>query len=212
MERLLELTIKNKMGHFSSTITTLPILEEIFKNKHDNDEIVLSNGHAGLALYVLLEKYYNHDAQKMLDDFGIHPHRDLERNIPVSTGSLGCGLPIAVGIALGNPNKVVHCVISDGESFEGSIWESLMFIYNNNITNINVYVNMNGFSAYDVVNEQYLINRLKSFLPSIIIYKTCTPSIEKLKGIHGHYIVLEEVDKEDVIKKINEETICKLVA
>jgi len=211
MERLLELTVNNKLGHLSSTFTTLPILEYIFKEKNENDRVVLSNGHAGLALYTMLEKEYGHDAQKMYEDFGIHPYRDVERNLYASTGSLGSGILLATGMAMGNKDITVHCVISDGESHEGSVWEALSLIKRQNIDNIKVYVNMNGFCAYDTIDEHYLQTRLKAFLPQIKIFKTRVPNFDKINGLKGHYNVINEEDKDIIIKLLNETTICELL-
>ena len=69
---------------------------------------MLSSGHAGLALYVVLEHFYGIDAEHLLKTHGIHPERDLENFIDVSTGSLGLGITIATGIALSNPNINVY--------------------------------------------------------------------------------------------------------
>jgi|TARA_B100001540_G_scaffold49649_1_gene44691 transketolase len=211
MERLLELTVSNKLGHLSSTFTTLPILEYIFKHKKRDDKVILSNGHAGLALYTILEKEYGHDAQRMYEDFGIHPYRDVSRNSYASTGSLGSGILIATGMAMGNKNDTVHCVISDGESHEGSVWEALSFIQRNGLKNIKVYVNMNGFCAYDTIDEDYLQTRLKAFLPDIHIFKTRVPDFHKLEGLKGHYNVIDKEDKDVILEMINETTICQLL-
>jgi len=211
MERLLDLTVNNKLGHLSSTFTTLPILEHIFKIKKEADRVVLSNGHAGLALYTILEKEYGHDAQKMYEDFGIHPYRDVTRNLYASTGSLGSGILLATGMALGNKDNHVHCVISDGESHEGSVWEALSFIHRQGIENITVYVNMNGYCAYDTIDEDYLQKRLKAFLPSIKIFKTRVPDFEKINGLKGHYNVINDEDKDTILQLINETSICTLL-
>jgi transketolase N-terminal domain/subunit len=211
MERLLELTVQNKLGHLSSTFTTLPILEHIFREKGDNDRVVLSNGHAGLALYTMLEKEYGHDAQKMYDDFGIHPYRDIERHSYASTGSLGSGILLATGMAMGNKDITIHCVISDGESHEGSVWEALSFIQRQKLNNIKVYMNMNGFCAYDTIDEEYLQTRLKAFLPDIYIFKTRVPDFHKIEGLKGHYTVIDKGDKDIILGMINETTICQLL-
>ena len=212
MERLLELTSNNNLGHLSSTLTTLPILEYIFENKNLEDYVVLSNGHAGLALYTILEKIYGHDAQKMYEDFGIHPYRDVKRHVYASTGSLGSGILLATGMALGNKDKQIHCVISDGESHEGSVWEALSFINRNNIHNITVYVNMNGYCAYDTIDQEYLKTRLESFLPRIKIFKTNVPDYSKIEGLKGHYHVISQEDKDNIIKLLNETPgICELI-
>jgi transketolase len=171
-KRILEISIKHKLSHLGSCFTALPIIYEIYSKKRSEDKFVLSSGHAGLALYVVLEHFYNVDAEYLLETYGIHPERDLENFIDVSTGSLGLGLTIATGMALANPNINIYCLISDGESAEGSIWEALRFIDENNISNIKIHANINGWAAYKPVDSDKLSQRLKLFLPEINIHYT----------------------------------------
>jgi transketolase len=111
-KRIIDVTYQERQSHLSSCLSAAPILEEIYKKKRDNEVFVLSNGHAGLALYCLLEKLYGVDPVAMLHKHGIHPNRDLENHLYVSTGSLGLGLPIAIGHALAKPKQTVYCMIT----------------------------------------------------------------------------------------------------
>jgi transketolase N-terminal domain/subunit len=78
----------------------------------DKDDIfILSSGHAALALYVCIEKYHGKDAEVLFLKHGGHPHRDEENYIYCSTGSLGLGLPIALGRAVANPNRKVWVLL-----------------------------------------------------------------------------------------------------
>lgn len=188
--RIFDISVKHKLSHLGSCFTTLPIILEIFEKKKDKDKFILSNGHAGLAYYVVLEHFLGVDAEMLLEKHGIHPERDLENGIDVSTGSLGLGLTIATGMALASPNNKVYCVISDGESAEGSIWESLRFIEENNLSNIEVYVNINGWAAYKSVDSEKLSNRLKVFLPSINLrYTDVNGIIDFETPLSAHYTV-----------------------
>jgi transketolase len=128
-KRILEIAYKNKLSHLGSYLSSLGIIEEIYKKKNPEDIFILSSGHAALALYVVLEKYENKNAEYLLKKHGGHPHRDEENGIYCSTGSLGMGITVAVGRALANPKRKVYVLISDGECAEGSIWEALRFIY-----------------------------------------------------------------------------------
>lgn len=195
MERIIDISYKHKLSHIGSCLTMHPILEEIYNNKKKDDIVVLSAGHAGLAQYVEIEKHSNGliDAEKLLDTMGIHPSRDISNGIFVSTGSLGSGILIAVGLAIADSNKTIYCILSDGECAEGSVWEALSFIQKNNISNIIVHVNINGYSAYDCVDREYLENRLKIFLPSINVHQTQNP--EYLGGLNAHYHVLKNYDE-----------------
>jgi len=211
--RLYELAYKHKLSHLSSCITALGIIYKIYsdiKDYHNNptDNIfILSAGHSALALYVVLEHFYGIDAEESLLKHGVHPHRDRYAMLECSTGSLGCGLPIAVGRALGNKKQTVHCLISDGECAEGSIWESLRFIKEKNLSNLKVYVNMNGYCALNAVDLEYLEKRLKAFLPEITCCYTETDEI-CLAGINGHYHILKDEDIKMIRTKYAEH-VCK---
>ena len=194
--RLIDITYQERLSHLSSTLSALPIIEEIYSLRKDDEVFVLSNGHAGLALYVVLEKYYGVDPVALLHKHGIHPGRDLENHLYCSTGSLGSGLPIAVGHALATPDKKVWCMISDGECAEGSIWESLRFIHEQQINNLHVYVNINGMAAYDMVDRLYLEKRLRVFLPLINIRHSDPTEFEFAQGLLTHYYVLKPEDYE----------------
>ena len=193
-KRILEISYKNKLSHLSSNLTAVSIIDEIYCLKKDSDPFILSSGHAGLALYVGLEKYYGFDAEKLFEKHGVHPNRDLKDKIYYSTGSLGCGLPAAIGMALSNKDRSVYCLISDGESFEGSVYESLNIIHQQNIKNLNVFLNLNGYSALQKLNILRINDIMKILMPKIEIRPTY--HIQKkfpfLEGIKGHYHVMQE--------------------
>jgi transketolase len=193
--RIFDITYKEKLSHLSSCLSAWPIIHEIYDEKTDDEVFILSNGHAGLALYCELEyRYPGIDPIKLLHTHGIHPGKDLENHLFCSTGSLGSGLPIAVGRALANRKKDVYCMISDGECAEGSIWESLRFIHTEKLTNLKVYVNINGMSAYDYLDIDYLENRLKAFLPTIRIRKSEPRKFAFAEGLLTHYYVMKPED------------------
>ena len=199
MERIIELSYKHRLAHIGSCLTTYPILEHIYKTKKVNDIVILSAGHAGLSQYVILEELFGHSAEELLLKHGIHPHRDVDHGIHVSSGSLGSAILVATGMAMGNTSRCIHCIISDGECGEGSVWEALSFINSNNISNMNVYVNVNGYSAYDTVDSEYLTNKLKTFLPSVNISYTSSPDVNFMKGLSAHYHVLNQDDKQTLL-------------
>lgn len=194
LKRILEIAYKNKLSHLGSYISSVEIIDEIYSTMDDDDIFILSSGHAALALYVCLEKYHGHDAEELFNKFGGHPHRDEKFNIHCSTGSLGLGITIALGRAIANPNKKIYVLLSDGECAEGSVWETLKTIYEQNIKNIEVYVNINGYAAYMEVDTVYLANRLTSFLPKINIRYTTVEKLPFLKGLNAHYHVMSESD------------------
>ena len=193
-KRILEIAYKHKLSHLGSYLSAVDIIDEIYKSKNKEDIFILSSGHAALALYVVLEKYEGKNAEELFLKHGGHPHRDEANGIYCSTGSLGLGITVAVGRALANKNRKVHVLISDGESAEGSVWEALRFIQENNLTNIEVYVNVNGYAAYDKVDVKYLVDRLEVFLPSINIRYTNVNQYPFLRGLNAHYHVMSEED------------------
>ncbi len=197
-KRIIDITYQERLSHLSSTLSALPILEEIYNQRKHDEVFILSNGHAGLALYVILEKYYGVDPVAMLHKHGIHPGRDLENHLYCSTGSLGSGLPIAVGHALATPNKNVWCMISDGECAEGSIWEALRFINDNQVDNLHVYANLNGMGAYDMIDTNQLAQRLKAFLPRINLRFSDPPKWSFAQELLTHYYVLKPEDYAEI--------------
>lgn len=196
--RVIDISYKEKIGHLSSNLNAVNIIEEIYKTKKPDEPFILSSGHAALALYVVLEKYEKQNAEELFHKHGVHPHRDLSCNIHCSTGSLGMGLTVAVGYALADRTRDVYCLISDGEAGEGSIWEALRFIYEAKLTNLKVYANVNGMIAYDVIDRDYINARLKAFLPSILIRNTEPPKWKFAEGVLTHYYVLKPEDYESL--------------
>jgi len=114
---------------------------------------------------------------------GTHPERSREDYIDCSTGSLGHGLPIALGMALADRSKRVYCLISDGESFEGSVWETLLLKDKFKADNLKIYLNYNGWGAYDPINFG-IIFKLRALDASIEIRDT---QHKIIKGQSDHY-------------------------
>jgi transketolase len=134
------------VGHIGGALSIVDILTLLyFKHMHvdtanprmkDRDQLVLSKGHAGPALYstLALKGFFPKDWLHTLNKGGTNLPSHCDRNktpgIDMTTGSLGQGLSSAVGIALGNRldgcGRNVYAVIGDGESNEGQIWEAAM--------------------------------------------------------------------------------------
>jgi len=201
MDRILEISYKYRLSHIGSCLTMYPILEDIYKIKGEKDIVVLSAGHAGLAQYVLIEQYSNGkiNAEDLLHSMGIHPVRDVEKGIYVSSGSLGSAILVAVGLALSDKTRNIYCILSDGECAEGSVWEALAFCKKMNILNMKIYVNINGYSAYDEVDRNCLETRLKAFCPWIVVCHTENPPF--LGGLNAHYHIMKSEDEISQIYK-----------
>ncbi len=194
--RILEISHKHKLSHLSSCLTAVDIIDEIYGKKGEADPFILSSGHAGLALYVVLEKYYSINAEEIWEHHGVHPDRCFNHALYFSSGSLGHGLGAAVGMALANRNQDVWVLVSDGECAEGSIWEALRIVEEQRLYNIHIYFNVNGVSAYQEIDRLKLIQRIGSFLDPLkqfeIDYDIRSTHVqyELLEGIQGHYKVL----------------------
>lgn len=199
-KRIIEIAYRHKLGHLGSYFSALEIIDSIYQKMSKDDIFILSSGHAALALYVCLEKYRGQDAESLFIKHGGHPHWDEEAGIHCSTGSLGMGIAIALGRAVANPNRKVYVLISDGECAEGSVWESLKTIYEGNISNIEINVNINGYAAYKEVDTIYLYNRLTTFLPEIKIHFTTVSHFPFLKGLNAHYHIMKENDYQTALE------------
>jgi len=117
------------------------------------DRFVLSKGHAAPALYCVLAEcgYFSKDLLPSLRKFGspLQGHPDMKRlpGIEMSTGSLGQGLSVSVGMALGGKldgaDYHVYCLIGDGESQEGQVWEAAMAAAHNHLDNLTAILDEN---------------------------------------------------------------------
>jgi transketolase len=133
-------------GHPGGSLSVIDLLVALVfgRLRHDparpdwpeRDRLVLSKGHAVPALYAVLAKagYFSEDALLTLRKLGSplqgHPDRVALAGIEAATGSLGQGLSVALGLALGAklagwPSRV-YCVLGDGEIQEGQVWEAAM--------------------------------------------------------------------------------------
>ena len=212
--RIIEISYKNKLSHLGSCLTAVDIIEEIYQIKKPDEKFVLSSGHAGLALYVVLEKHdtpkylgdgvYDFkrllDAEKVFEHHGVHPDRCEKCHIDCSTGSLGQGLSIAAGMALADRSKNVYCLISDGECSEGSVWEALRIINDYKIYNIRVFLNYNGFGAYQKIEKYKLQDRIKGFGTFVYWRDTNVEQLPFLKGQDAHYKIMSEEDYKEAIR------------
>lgn len=197
-KRLLDISYKKKLSHISSCLTALQLIDHIFLVKKHDEPFVLDNGHAGLALYVVLEKTYFKDAEELFDKHGVHPNRDKGDLIDCSTGSLGQGLPIAVGMALADKTKNVYVLTSDGAMAEGSNWEALRIAGEQRIENLRITVNANGHGAYGHIDTDLLDTRLQMFYPTLVAKTSLLDFPAWLQGVNGHYHVMNEEDYKEV--------------
>lgn len=119
----------------------------------DRDRVVLSKGHGGVGYAPVLANrgYFDKTELKEFNHFksafGMHLDGNKVRGVDVSTGSLGHGLSIAVGLALGariqNKSWKTYCILGDGECNEGTVWEAAMAAAHFKVTNLTTFVDRN---------------------------------------------------------------------
>lgn len=124
----------------------------------ERDRFILSKGHANNTLYAILADRGYFD-QSELDSYcrnGCFLGNHCDTSVPgveIISGSLGHGLGIAAGLALANKldqnNRLVFCIIGDGESQEGSIWEAAMFAAQHRLHSLVAILDRNGLGAED---------------------------------------------------------------
>lgn len=216
-ERIIKMTYKARATHLGSALSCVDIIEAVYQIKRKEERFILSAGHAASALYAVLENH-GYILRPNLAQLGVHPNRNLKIDIPVSTGSLGQGLPIAVGIALANRKYHVYCCISDGECAEGSISEALKIGSENSLKNLIILVNANGYAAYRKTHVKRLefeflsygwdvikvpghnIKKIKKAIqtpklrPTVIIALTKVNHFPFLKGLDAHYYKMNKDD------------------
>ena len=156
-----------KGGHLGGSLSVIDILSSIYTFYNDYEfETILSKGHCLLALICTfvrikeldkdtLKKYYKNGSQ-----FGGHPKQGSHELITWSTGSLGHGLSVACGKALANKDKKFFCIIGDGESNEGSVWEAFMFFNQLKIKNLLVIIDNNKQESLDFTENILSIENL----------------------------------------------------
>lgn len=162
-KRIVRIAYRAGEGHIPSAFSILDILlvlyDKILKitpknHKHsERNRFILSKGHASMGIYaVLCEKgFFSSQELERFAQYGSflggHPDRNKVPGIEASTGSLGHGLPISVGIALGLKIKKikaeVYTIIGDGECNEGTIWESLLIASQHKLNNLHCIVDFN---------------------------------------------------------------------
>jgi transketolase N-terminal domain/subunit len=201
--RLLDQSFKYKSHHLGSAFSSLPIILEVYENFSETDKFVLSSGHASSALYVVLERIKNRDSSILFETMGEHPHRNKEWGIDCSTGSLGMGVSVAVGMAIANRGERVNCLVSDGECSEGVFWESIRFSKYANLDNLNIHVNLNGWAGYDEVNTDELAKEISAVNSSVRLNFNSNFPFEKF-GLRGHYMTLNKEMYEEARERICE--------
>jgi transketolase len=181
---VIEQSKRANVGHIGSSLSVADILATLYAgvlrgngpDDPERDRMVLSKGHASLALYAALHESGVIDAGELASfcvdgsRLGTHPDHELP-GVDFSTGSLGHGLSIATGSALGarlsGSARRTFVIMSDAECNEGSVWEAVMFAAHHRLGNLVTVVDVNGQQALgytrDVIDLSPLEARWKAF-------------------------------------------------
>jgi transketolase len=163
-EDILEMLLESRTGHPGSSLSALEILVALYyrvlrfdparPDAPDRDRVILSKGHAAPALYAVLidlgvlPEEARHTLRQLGSPLQGHPDRRFAAGIDASTGSLGQGLSMGVGLALGSArlgrDTAAYVVLGDGECQEGQVWEAAMAAAHLRLGNLTAIVDWNG--------------------------------------------------------------------
>lgn len=184
---VIEGTFNAKSGHPGGSLSVSDLMTYLYMYKlnvdpqnpqwEDRDRFVLSKGHTAPALYgaLALRGFFDEEEIKTLRKPGSrlqgHPSMHMTPGVDMSTGSLGQGISVAVGMALGakikNKSYRVYTILGDGEIEEGQVWEAAMFAGAKKLDNLVVVVDNNNLQidgTIEEVNSPYPIDeKFKAF-------------------------------------------------
>ena len=186
---VVNIAVRNGAGHIAPSLSCVDILVALYyacmsydvKDLlwKDRDRLIFSKAHGCYALYsiladkgVLPKKEWSSFYKKDSTLLGCMEKR-LEYGIEAGCGSLGHGLPMAVGLAFGaqiqGKKYYTFCIIGDGETQEGAIWESLQFAVKHELKNLIIIIDRNRLQAMDFLanildkGKINIVSRLRGF-------------------------------------------------
>jgi transketolase len=184
--RIVRMCATRDGGHLGGSMSLVEILTYLYtqvlrtspelQDDPDRDFLVLSKGHGAIGLYAVLAET-DFLADEFLESYGdndgplyAHPNDTLP-GIEISTGSLGHGLPVALGVALAarlrDSNRRALAVLGDGELQEGSVWEAAMYAGSKRVSNLTAIVDNNGLQITgptdDIIRLDGLGDRWRAF-------------------------------------------------
>ncbi len=174
-------------GHVGGSLSIADLLAVLYTNhiktdinnpkNLDRDQLVLSKGHAGPALYatLALKGFFPMEWLDTLNKLGTrlpsHVNLNLTPGVDMTAGSLGQGLSCACGLALAQKashlNNYVYVILGDGELQEGQNWEGAMFAANKKLNNVIVFVDNNKMQidgmTSQVMSVENIAEKFKAF-------------------------------------------------
>lgn len=169
--KALELAQSTSFGaHIGGGFSAMEIMTALYEvanipsmDDSSRDRVIMSKGHGVLALYTALWKkgFISDEELATFETDGTqfhgHAHKNIEKGIEFSGGSLGLGLSYAVGVAkackMKGYDNTIYVILGDGEMDEGIVWESLMSITHFNLDNMVIIVDKNGYQLDGPTDE-----------------------------------------------------------
>lgn len=179
---LVATAIRNRAGHIAPSLSCVDILIALYyrimnlsdcPRWEERDRLVFSKAHGCYGLYsILADKGYikRQDWENFYKGSFLSGclERSVENGIEASCGSLGHGLPMAVGIAFGaklqNKKYRVYCVVGDGEMQEGTNWEAVQFAVKHKLSNLTLVIDHNTLQAMDFLKNVLTLEDRKNDL------------------------------------------------
>jgi len=186
-ELVIEALDGGSRGHIGSTLSLVEIMRVLYddimtfdSSQPDlptRDRLILSKGHGCIALYVMLaDKGFFPKSElrgfcRYESRLGGHPELGHVPGIEASTGALGHGLSIGVGMAqaarIRGEEHRIFVVVGDGEIDEGSVWEAAISAGHHRYSNLTVVIDYNKFQSYGAVSEVWdlepLVDKWRAF-------------------------------------------------
>lgn len=218
-KNIVDIIVSGGGGHIGGDMSVLDVLITLYfrvmnispENQQDpnRDRFVLSKGHSVEALYAVLAKKGFFSFEEVVEKFSKfgspyigHPNNKLP-GIEMNSGSLGHGLPVAVGMALAGKmdrrDYRVYTVMGDGELAEGSVWEGVMSASHFRLDNLCAIVDRNRLqisgSTEDVMHHEDLQARFAAFGWNVIQvdghdYDALLAAFDRAKSTKGQPTVL----------------------
>ena len=172
-QHALNMTSLGKSSHIGSILSMADIVAVLYGDVlnvnslnpewKDRDRFILSKGHAGAGIYAALAEKNFFPVENLKQHYqngsifsGHVSHKGIP-GIEFSTGSLGHGLPVAVGLAksgkIGDKHHRIFCLMSDGECDEGSNWEGILFASHHQLNNLVAIIDHNKLQSLATVKE-----------------------------------------------------------
>ena len=186
-KNVVDMIMSGKGGHIGGDMSEMEILMQLYlremnispenQDDPDRDYFILSKGHAVESFYTVLAHKGFFPLEKVMAEFSHfgsefigHPNNRLP-GIEMNSGSLGHGLPVAVGLAIAakmdHRDSRVYVLMGDGELAEGSVWEGAMSAHNYNLDNLCAIIDRNRLqisgNTEDVMKQDDQIQRWTAF-------------------------------------------------